>query len=144
MTLASILKTKGHDVATVRATHTIAEVAARLTERRIGAVVVEDAAGQVLGIVSERDIVQGLATHGAAALAMTAGQIMTTQLVTASPSTTVSEAMRLMTHRRFRHLPVLTAGRLVGIVSIGDVVKVRLMEQEHEVDSLKAYVAGAP
>jgi len=142
MTLASILKTKGHDVITVRATHTIAEVANRLAERRIGAVVVEDAAGQVLGVVSERDIVQGLAAHGAAVLHMTAGQIMTTQIVTASPSTTVSEAMHIMTNGRFRHLPILEAGHLVGIASIGDIVKARLMEQEYEVDSLKAYVAG--
>ncbi len=143
MTLAAILKTKGHDVATTRPTHTIAEALARLAERGIGAVLVEDALGQVLGILSERDIARALATHGAATLGMTAGQLMTTRLVSAKPGTSVEEAMRIMTEGRFRHLPVMEGGLLVGIVSIGDVVKSLLAQKAQEVDSLKAYVVGA-
>jgi CBS domain-containing protein len=118
-------------------------VAQRLSDRRIGAVLIQDAAGQMLGIVSERDIIRALATHGAHTLEMTAGQLMTRSLRTASPETTVSQAMSMMTAGRFRHLPVVEDAQLVGIISIGDVVKSRLMQQEHEVDSLKAYVAGA-
>ena len=143
MTVAAILKHKGHDVAAVRPTDTVAQTVALLSSKRYGAVLVRDAAGQVLGIVSERDIMHALARHGAATLGMTAGQLMTRQLTTASPATTVIEAMTLMTAGRFRHLPVLDQGRLVGIISIGDVVKSRIEQQEHEVDSLKAYVSGA-
>ena len=143
MTIAAILKHKGNEVARVAPTATIAEVTQRLAAKRIGAVLVLDMADQVLGIVSERDIVGSLARHGAETLGMTAAQLMTQNLHTASPQTTVNEAMELMTRRRFRHLPVLDGTRLVGIVSIGDVVKARIDQQEHEVDSLKAYVAGA-
>lgn len=143
MTVAAILKHKGHEVAAVAPTATIAEVAALLSARRFGAVPVRDAAGQLLGIVSERDIVHSLANNGATTLEMTAGQLMTRALTTATPATTVLEAMAMMTAGRFRHLPVLEGGRLVGIISIGDVVKSRILQQEAEVDSLKAYVAGA-
>lgn len=143
MTVAAILKQKGHDVLSVHSSDSVAAVVALLSERGIGAALVRDHSGQVLGIVSERDIMHGLARHGAAALAMTAGELMTRDPVTIAPATTVVEAMALMTSQRFRHLPVLDHGRLVGIISIGDVVKSRLQQQEHEVDSLKAYVAGA-
>jgi CBS domain-containing protein len=143
MTIAAILKHKGHEIASVAPTATIAEVVGMLSRRRIGAALVLDAAGQLLGIVSERDIVHCLATHGTRTLEMTAGQLMTRELHTASPHTTVAEAMGMMTEGRFRHLPVLEEGFLVGLVSIGDVVKARMTQQEHEVDSLKAYVAGA-
>ncbi len=142
MIIASILKQKGTEVASVRPIDRIAEVVEMLSTRRIGAVLVLDATGRPLGIVSERDIVRALHSHGARALEMTAGQLMTTDLNTATPQTTVSEAMNLMTEGRFRHLPVLHEGKLAGLISIGDVVKSRLMEQEQEVDGLKAYVAG--
>ena len=143
MTIAAILRHKGHDVARVAPTATIAEVTRRLHERRIGAILVLDAADQLLGIVSERDIVTHLAEHGARTLEMTAAQLMTRGLQTATPTTTVAEAMAQMTQGRFRHLPVVEHGRLLGIVSIGDIVKARIDQQEQEVDSLKAYVAGA-
>jgi CBS domain-containing protein len=114
-----------------------------LAEHRIGAVLVVDSAGQLLGIVSERDIVRCLAANGVRTLEMTAGQLMTRALQVAHPDTTVAEAMARMTVGRFRHLPVLDHDTLVGLISIGDVVKARIMEQEDEVDSLKAYVAGS-
>lgn len=142
MTIAAMLRHKGYDVASVRPTVSIAEVARLLSGRRIGAVVVQDEQDHLLGIVSERDIVHALAANGAAALEMTAGQLMTRALRTATPAMTVDQAMTLMTAGRFRHLPVVEHGALLGIVSIGDVVKARIMQQDHEVDSLKAYVAG--
>ena len=143
MTIAAILRHKGHDVARVPPTATIAEVARRLAKDRIGAILVSDTADQLLGIVSERDIVSHLAEHGAKTLEMTAAQLMTRNLHTATPKTTVAQAMAQMTNRRIRHLPVLENHRLIGIVSIGDIVKARMDQQEQEVDSLKAYVAGA-
>jgi CBS domain-containing protein len=142
MTVAAILRHKGHDIAYVSPTASIAEVAQILAEKRIGAVLVLDAAEQLLGIVSERDIVRALSGNGMRTLEMTAGQLMTRALRTATSRTTVAEAMTMMTAGRFRHLPVMDGGALVGIISIGDVVKARIMQQETEVDSLKAYVAG--
>ncbi len=143
MTIAAILKHKGYDIASVNPTATIAQVAAILSERRIGAVLIMDVADQLLGIVSERDIVHSLAANGAATLGMSAGQLMTRALHTVTPQTTEVEAMTVMTASRVRHLPVLENGALIGMISIGDVVKARIMQQDHEVDSLRAYVAGA-
>ena len=143
MTVAAILKQKGREVASIVPATTILEAATMMHARRIGALLVMDSAGQVLGILSERDIVASLAEHAARTLEMTAAQLMTSELQTATPRTTVEEAMRMMTDGRFRHVPVLEDGKLVGLVSIGDVVKARISTQEQEVDSLRAYVAGA-
>lgn len=143
MTIAAILKHKGHEVAHVAPTATIAEVVQQLASRRIGAVLVLDSTDQLLGIVSERDIVGSLAEHGKRTLEMTAAQLMTRNLHTATMDTTVPQATEMMTTGRFRHLPVMSGSKLIGIVSIGDIVKARLSQQEQEVDSLKAYVAGA-
>ncbi len=142
MTVAAILKHKGHEIAAVSPKSRVPDVVKTLAEWRIGAVLVRDAAGQLLGIVSERDIVRALARDGAATLEMTAAQLMTTGLHTISPTASVPDAMRHMTQHRIRHLPVLEHGELVGMISIGDVVHARLDQQEQEVDSLKAYVAG--
>jgi CBS domain-containing protein len=142
MTVAAMLKHKGHEVVTIQPGATVAAVARLLSSRRIGAVVVRDGDGPLLGVASERDIIHALAAHSAAALEMTADQIMTREIKTATPATTITEAMEMMTAGRFRHLPVLEKGALIGIVSIGDVVKTRIMQQAQEVDSLKAYVAG--
>ena len=142
-TVAAILKHKGHQVTKVDPTLPVAGVVDLLTELRIGAVLVIDRAEQLLGIVSERDIVRSLAANGARTLDMTASQLMTNILQFADPGTTVAEAMTMMTEGRFRHLPVVEADRLVGLVSIGDVVKARIMEQEDEVGSLRAYVGGS-
>jgi CBS domain-containing protein len=143
MTVAAILKHKGNQVTTVLPTASIAEVTDVLALHRIGAVLVMDRAKQLLGIVSERDVVRSLAANGARTLEMTAGQLMTRALQIATPETTESEAMRMMTEGRFRHLPVVNQDSVVGLISIGDVVKARIMQQAHEVDSLRAYVAGA-
>lgn len=142
MTIAAILKGKTQAIAHALPTDTVLAVAHLLHEKRIGAVLVLDTAGQLLGIVSERDIVAFLARHGGATLEMTAAQLMTTGLHTATRRMTVPEAMALMTEKRVRHLPIVEDGQLVGIVSIGDVVKAHSDHQAHEVDSLKAYVAG--
>jgi CBS domain-containing protein len=114
-----------------------------LTNNGIGAVVVLDQGDQLLGIVSERDIVKSIAANGAIALEMTAGQLMTRAPRVVRHDTSVAEAMRMMTEGRFRHLPVMVGDRLAGMISIGDVVKAVIMERESEVDNLKAYVAGS-
>ena len=143
MTVAAILKQKGHDVVHVGPDATIAEVAQQFAVRGIGAMIVSDDEGCLLGIISERDVVRSLAAHGAETLGKTASELMTREIITATERTTVPEAMEMMTMGRFRHLPVMHDGRINGIVSIGDIVKARMMQQEQEVDSLKAYVAGA-
>ena len=143
MTVTAILKHKGYRVSSVAPTAIIAEVAGLMSTHGIGSVLVIDRADQLMGIVSERDIMRSLAANGARTLEMTAGQLMTRALQIAHPETTVAEAMRMMTAGRFRHLPVLDGDRLVGLISIGDVVKARIMQQDMEVDSLKAYVAGS-
>jgi len=142
-TVAAILKHKGYQVSTVAPTEAIADVVQVLAERRIGAVLVMDVAEQLLGIVSERDIVRSLAANGPRTLEMTAGQLMTRAVQVAHPDTTVAEAMQIMTAGRFRHLPVVERDTLIGLVSIGDVVKARIMAQDTVVESLTAYVAGS-
>lgn len=143
MHLAAILKHKGAEVVTTTERATVAEVVRLLARRRIGAAPVLGPDGTVVGILSERDVMHALAVMGADALDRPAADLMTRDVRTASPATTVDEAVRAMTEGRFRHMPVLDGPRLVGLVSIGDVVKARMMEQEAEVDGLKAYVTGA-
>jgi CBS domain-containing protein len=142
MILAAILKSKGSSVLSVSPATRISEVINVLAEKRIGAVRVCDADNRLVGILSERDIVRTLSKYASATFAMSAEELMTHSLKVATPETTVAEAMEMMTDGRFRHLPVMVDGKLVGLVSIGDVVKARLSQQEHEVDSLKAYVSG--
>ena len=143
MTVAAILKHKGHEVFSVRPTDTIAEVSRHLAARRIGAVVVIDPPDQLLGILSERDVVHALATNGTQALQLTAAQLMTRAIKTATPQTTATEALTMMSSGHFRYLPVIDNGVLIGVVSIGDVVEAKIMQQESEVDTLRAYVSGA-
>ena len=142
MTIAAILKHKGNRITTVDPSTTIAQVTTILSEHRIGAVLVVDDATHLLGIVSERDIVRCLASAGAGGLEMTAGQLMTKAMQFGHPGMTEDEAMAMMTEGRFRHLPVVDHGDLVGLVSIGDVVK-SITQREHELESLVAYVAGS-
>jgi CBS domain-containing protein len=142
MTVEKILKGKTGAVTTVGADMPLSEVCALLTERRIGAVPVMDGAALV-GIISERDIVHVLASHGAAALDVMVGEAMTRAVKTTTLQTTIAQAMAAMTAGRFRHLPVMEKGTLIGIISIGDVVKARLDEQQYEVENLRSYVVGA-
>ena len=142
MKLSGILKSKGSNVISVMPGTRIRDVITLLAEKRIGAVVVCDEDHRLRGILSERDIVRTLAAHSAATFDMAAGEIMTRGPKLATPHTTVAAAMEMMTEGRFRHLPVMEHDRLIGIVSIGDVVKARISQQEMEVDSLRAYVAG--
>jgi CBS domain-containing protein len=143
MTVAAILRQKGHDVASVPPLTKLSDVAIALTDQRIGAVLVRDAGGKLLGIVSERDIVRCMAHQGHHCLEETADHVMTRVLHTVTPATSTDQAMTVMTNSRVRHLPVLDHDELVGLISIGDVVKARLEEQAQEVDSLTAYVAGS-
>lgn len=142
MTVAAILKHKGSEVVSTTEDTSIAILVRLLVDRRIGAVPVMNEAGQLAGIISERDVVGALGAHGAAALEMRVGHLMIKIPPTGTPATTVEEAMEIMTHQRFRHLPILHEGKLIGIISIGDVVKARIMQQAQEVDSLKAYVVA--
>jgi CBS domain-containing protein len=141
--ISSILKGKGTDVVSVSPGDTVLSVARILTERRIGAVLVRDTAGSLLGIISERDIVTGMANQGQGTTQLPVEKLMTRELVTVAPQASVVQAMELMTRRRIRHLPVMEKGELVGLVSIGDLVKARIDEAEHEAAELKAYVNTA-
>lgn len=144
MVIASILATKGNQVISVSPEDSVLAVARTLTQHRIGAALVRDPQGAILGIISERDIVRGMAGHGPGTSQMPAAQLMTHDLVTVTPRTPVTEAMTLMTEHRVRHLPVLDdSGRLVGLVSIGDLVKARIEEAELEAQALRDYVVSA-
>jgi CBS domain-containing protein len=143
MHVKAILAGKGGQVISARPAETVATVATRLAPNKIGAVVVLDEGGQLAGILSERDIVTALARHGERAISMTADDLMTRPVQSCRPEDTVDQVMHVMTKRRIRHLPVLEEGQLIGIVSIGDVVKHRLELSEMEVDSLRQYVLEA-
>lgn len=142
MSVSSILRNKPRAVFSVLPTDSIAAVAQVLAEKRVGALLVLDRAGQMLGIISERDVIRSLAADGARTLEMTAAQLMTRVVHTITPETEVQRAMEMMTTGRVRHLPVVDGGVLVGMVSIGDVVKERMEQQAQEVDTLRDYVAG--
>ncbi|HEY0836810.1 MAG TPA: CBS domain-containing protein [Azospirillum sp.] len=136
--VAELLSTKGRTVVSIFPSETVAAAAALLTEKRIGAVIVRDRRGKLVGILSERDIVRAIAGRGEAALDDRVEELMTKEVRTCGPADTVKDLMHMMTLRRHRHVPVCDeAGDLVGIVSIGDVVKARLDEQAHEVAVLR-------
>ena len=142
MFVSDILSQKGGFVFTVTAGTSIAQVAQQLSVRRIGSVLVLDQEGAIAGIVSERDLVRALATHGNKALELEARQVMTRDVVTCDPDDSIEHVMQLMTRGRFRHLPVVRHGELLGLVSIGDVVKARLEEAQHETEALRAYIVA--
>ena len=143
MTVKAILSVKGTEVLTIEPTTSLAAAAKLLAERKIGALVVTGPDQRVVGIVSERYIVQELAAHGPAALDLALTEVMTRKVTTCSASDTISSVMERMTAGKFRHLPVLDQGRLAGIVSIGDVVKHRLQEMEREQSALRDYIQTA-
>jgi CBS domain-containing protein len=145
MTVKSILAAKalGGDIVTIEPTADLAAAAKCLAERRIGALVITGAGGRLAGILSERDIVRMVSENGAAALEMTVGQIMTRNVATCGEDETIASIMERMTAGKFRHMPVVTKGRLVGLVSIGDVVKQRVDEIERESDAMRDYIRTA-
>jgi CBS domain-containing protein len=143
MAVSHILGVKGRNVFTVRPTDTVDTVAKILGEKRIGAVVVTDDLGRIAGIVSERDVVRHIAADGAAVLKQQAASIMTSNVHTCQEGDSEQDLMSLMTARRIRHLPVVKAGKLAGMISIGDVVKFRIETIEREAEHMKAYIAGA-
>lgn len=142
MNVQSILGSKGTEVATIGRNATLADVAAQLRDRGVGALVVSDDGEHIDGIVSERDVVRALAAHGAGALGRSVGSVMSTDVVTCVADDAVDALMASMTDRRIRHLPVVDGDRLSGIISIGDVVKARLGELEHERQALVDYIHG--
>ncbi len=142
MKVDAVLAAKGREVATVSPTATLATVAQRLRLEGIGALVVLDQ-GRLAGIVSERDVVQAFAAHRAATSEVKVAEVMTRDVITCRPDDTLTRVMGVMTRHRVRHLPVLEAGRMVGLISIGDAVKHRLAELETETAVLRdAYIAG--
>jgi len=139
--IANILKVKGRNVATARPDDTVQEIANRLAQKKIGAIVIVGSAGSVSGIISERDLIRVIAQHGAKALAMPVAEVMTRDVVICTETTPVDEIMEMMTNGRFRHLPVVQDGALMGIVSIGDIVKHHIAEVELEVTAMRGYFA---
>ncbi|BEV09880.1 CBS domain-containing protein [Asticcacaulis sp. DW145] len=142
MLINQLLNTKGHQVFTVSPEDTVAAVSALLHTRRVGAFVVADRLGRVAGIVSERDIIGALAQKGALALDMRVQDIMTADVIVARLGETVDSLLERMTDRRIRHLPVMEGPKLTGIVSIGDLVKAKIAQAEHEAQTLKAYITA--
>ena len=142
MNVEGILRTKGTHVVTIRPNATIEELVGGLRNERIGAMVVSEDGRSVLGIISERDVVRGLAERGSRILETTVAELMTRDVVSCTPADTVKQVMAEMTRRRVRHIPVVDDGTLRGIVSIGDVVKNRLDEIETETSVLReVYIA---
>jgi CBS domain-containing protein len=142
MRVSKLLTTKGRDVATISKERTVTDALALLKERGIGALVVTGAKPPLVGIFSERDAVRALATSGASALQQKVSELMTKDVVVCTESTLLPELMTMMTQRRIRHVPVVEDKKLVGLISIGDVVKARLEELENDKKDLLDYVSG--
>lgn len=142
MTIASILSGKGHDVISLSSGASVKDAVDLLIGRRIGCVPVVDG-GEVVGILSERDVVRSVGEKGAEVLNESVASVMTTPIVTIPPETPVMNALSLMTRRRIRHLPVIDGGKMVGFVSIGDLVKYRIDRIEAEAAAMREYIQGA-
>lgn len=143
MTVRTVLGEKGRDVVTIEPGASLADAAKLLAQKRIGAVLILGADRRLVGVISERDIVQALAKRGAAALDEPVSQTMTRKVETCNDSETIGSIMERMTKGKFRHVPVVEQGRLVGIISIGDVVKHRLQEMEQESAAMRDYILTA-
>jgi len=139
MTIAAILARKGRDVISITADQSLGEAVALLADRRIGAVPVMDGA-QVAGIFSERDVIHALSAQGAGALDRKVGEVMTSPAITVGASEAVIGALSLMTRRRIRHLPVVEGGEVIGVVSIGDLVKYRIDRIEADAEAMRTYI----
>jgi CBS domain-containing protein len=136
MLVSGVLRVKGGDVVTVHSANSVAFAVGKLAERRIGALVVEDEWLKLVGVFSERDFVNAIAHHGAAALAFTVQRLMSSPIISCRSDDRIDDALATMTLARIRHLPVIDAGELKGIISIGDLVKHRLEEKELEASTL--------
>lgn len=141
--VADVLKQKGSQVITVTPAQSVASIVEVLTRHRIGAAPVTNPAGRLVGIISERDVVRGIADHGAGVLDGAVEQLMTREVRTCAPDDAIVELMAVMTNQRIRHLPVVAEGALCGLVSIGDVVKQRLAEAQSELDELHRYISSS-
>ena len=141
MRVAAILRHKGSTIISADPSRTVQEAVNLLAEYKIGALMVREEDGPIIGVLSERDIARGLATHKDAVLNKSIGALMTPLSVTCTPQDTLDDIMDVMTNKRVRHIPVIDEGELKGIVSIGDVVKHRLSEIETESDALRQYIA---
>jgi CBS domain-containing protein len=143
MNVQSILAAKGNAVATITATSTLSEAVAALRDHGIGALVVSADGNSIDGILSERDVVRSIASHGDDTMHLTVGSAMSSNVITCAPADSIDTLMEMMTERRIRHLPVLALdGAIAGIISIGDVVKYRLVELENENSQLHDYIDG--
>ena len=143
MNVEHILSDKGREVVTIAPSLTMADAARMLSDKRIGAAIVSDPGNPVLGILSERDIVRAIAASGTAALDEPVSRHMTGKVVTCTSHTAINDLMETITRGKSRHVPVVENGRLIGIVSIGDIVKFRLAEIETESQALREYIATA-
>jgi CBS domain-containing protein len=142
MTNAAVLRSKGSSVETIAAEAPVFDAVRRLGEKRIGALPVLDL-GRIAGIMSERDVIYCLRDHGPEVLDWPVSRVMSSPAITAPPDTDVLAALALMTQRRIRHLPVVEAGEIRGIVSIGDLVKYRMERIEAEAEAMRAYIQSA-
>lgn len=142
MTAARIVAEKGATVFTVRPAQTLQDAAIALNQYKVGAVIVTDAQQNPVGVFSERDLARAIALSGASALSDPVESVMSTGLITASPSDSVDALLSVMTEKRVRHIIILDGGRMTGVVSIGDVVKRKIAQTEAEAESLKAYIEG--
>ena len=140
MKLAELIKGKQSDIVKISASSKIADAANAMTSNKIGALLVEDDTGTIAGILSERDIVRGMGPHGADLHDVEVSELMTKDLIRCASKDTVNEAMAMMTDRRIRHLPVFDDDELVGFISIGDLVKCRIMEVQGEAEALRQYI----
>jgi CBS domain-containing protein len=143
MNVKTILAAKGGHIVCIEPTADLTAAAKLLTANRIGAVVIRGAGGRLAGILSERDIMRALAEHGADSLALPVGQVMTRNVETCGEDDTVASIMERMTVGKFRHLPVIAKGKLIGLISIGDVVKHRVGEIEQESEAMRDYIRTA-
>jgi CBS domain-containing protein len=141
--LAAKQRNLGGDIVSIEPTADLAAAAKLLSTHRIGAVVILGAGGRLAGILSERDIVRSLSEHGAAALSLPVGQVMTRNVATCTGEESVASIMERMTAGKFRHMPVITDGQLTGLISIGDVVKHRVEEVEGESEAMRDYIRTA-
>ena len=143
MNVKSILAAKGGDIISIEPTADLAAAVKLLSAHRIGAVIIRGAGGRIAGILSERDIVRALAEHGPNALTLPVGQVMTRNVATCGEDDTVASIMERMTAGKFRHMPVVERDNLVGLISIGDVVKQRVEEIEQESEAMRDYIRTA-